>query len=139
MLANNLHGTSGYICPILNARQEEVYSAIFQADSKNTKEIFSSSAININNLIEMFNNKYNDKEIFFIGEGLDKFKNKISKELKHRAVFSPAYYNLLRAGILCSISRKKLVKKTFSIKSNTIEPLYCSKYQINCAKKTYVI
>ncbi|MBO7250323.1 MAG: tRNA (adenosine(37)-N6)-threonylcarbamoyltransferase complex dimerization subunit type 1 TsaB [Clostridia bacterium] len=51
-LAYNLLGYSGFICPVMNARRSQVYTAIFESDGKTLRRITEDEAISIAELDE---------------------------------------------------------------------------------------
>ena len=66
-LAYNLRGIEGIICPCMNARREQVYTAIFRGDGKNIERVTDDMALSISELKEELS-EY-DENIFFCGDG----------------------------------------------------------------------
>ena len=49
-LAANLVGTSGLICPVMNARRSQVYTALFRSDGNTLERLLPDSAMSIEEL-----------------------------------------------------------------------------------------
>lgn len=149
VLACSLYETHGLICPILSARSDEVYTAVYRADNHNNektsqskkkakdeniilKELFPSTAIKIENFIPILK-QYNceGENIFFVGEGAVAFNEILSASLGEKAIFVPSYLNYARAGILAGIGSRKLeYKNKIPDHENIITPLYCRKSEL---------
>lgn len=65
-LAYNLHGAGGIICPCMNARRGQVYTAIFE-DGEEMKRITEDMAISIEELQSLLSNF--EGEVHFTGDG----------------------------------------------------------------------
>jgi len=66
-LAENLRLCGGLICPVMNARRSQVYTALFISDGKSVKRITEDSAISISELDEQLS-KYGEP-VSFCGDG----------------------------------------------------------------------
>ena len=68
-LAFNLVGFSGLICPVMNARRSQVYTALFRSDGKELERLTEDMAIPISELDELLS-KYGEP-VRFCGDGYD--------------------------------------------------------------------
>lgn len=75
-LAHNLKGVNGIICPVMDARCNQVYTAIFEADGVNVTRLTDDMAISIDDLSNIL--KEYEKNIFLVGDGADLCYNKFS-------------------------------------------------------------
>ena len=66
-LAYNLKGYSGILCPVMNARRNQVYNALFESDGLNIKRLCPDRALSIEELDEEL--CMLDKPIFLCGDG----------------------------------------------------------------------
>ncbi len=66
-LANNLRGSGGIICPAMNARRGQVYTAIFEDTKEGIKRLTPDMAIAVTELAEMLSTY--EGEIRFCGDG----------------------------------------------------------------------
>ena len=68
-LAYNLIGTKGLICPVMNARRSQVYTALFKSDGENLTRVSEDNAIAISELDAIL---ADTKEVVsFCGDGYD--------------------------------------------------------------------
>ena len=68
-LAQNLVFKSGLICPVMNARRSQVYTALFRSNGKELERIMPDSALSIDELDEILS-LYNEP-ISLVGDGYD--------------------------------------------------------------------
>lgn len=97
-LAYNLCGVSGLICPILDARRGQVYTAIYRFDSSGKPEVLEDQmAVSIEELSEKLRGF--DEKVTFLGDGVPAFQAKLCEELlPGRDIrFAPANMNRQRA------------------------------------------
>ena len=66
-LAYNLCGTVGIICPCMNARRGQVYTAIFHGDGKGIERLTEDSALSVEELSALLA-EYSEK-VYFCGDG----------------------------------------------------------------------
>ena len=69
-LAENLEGFSGLICPVMNARRDQVYTGAFL----NGKRVLDDSCMQVSELIEIIS-KY-DAPTYFVGDGYELLENR---------------------------------------------------------------
>ena len=70
-LAYNLRIVKGIICPVMNARRSQVYTAIFESDGKTLKRLSEDMAISIEELdarLEKYNNE--GLNVYLCGDGV---------------------------------------------------------------------
>lgn len=87
-LANNNALFNGIVCPILDARREQVYNSLF----KDGLRLCDDRALGIIELLDELKN-YEDK-ILFCGDGTLVFKDIIKETLGNKAVFAQRMQNL---------------------------------------------
>lgn len=105
-LAQNLVGTRGYICPILNARKGEVYTALYETKDGEINRITEYQAIKPQILCEQI--KGLENKITFLGDGVFEYKELLISQLGGQARW-PSINNLLpRASSLAILGLKKL-------------------------------
>lgn len=78
-MAYNLFGYKGYICPIMDARRNQVYSGIYHFEEGKLKCDMPQCQIDIDELIDNINEKYN--HIIFLGDGVKVYKEKINEKV----------------------------------------------------------
>lgn len=112
-LAYNFYGASegDIICPIMDARREQVYTGIYYfTEDKQAEGLLSecqkkykmvtlkeASAIMISELIEELNALGNDRRVIFLGDGVPVYQNVVAEKMKVPYFFAPATGNRQRA------------------------------------------
>lgn len=115
------------ILPLLDARREEFYYALYKVENKDLEEIFPPKPILFKDLIMLFeaDNEYN-----VIGEGVEKFKSLLNNNqltLKNLKIYSGNVN-------LCSAASVALLAEKIDIKYNLkfiaeLEPIYLKDFQ----------
>ncbi len=73
----------GIVCPILDARRQSVYTALFL----NYEQILLDSQLKIEQLLVEINRLSSDNKVLFVGDGVAKYRDIISESLGDRAKF----------------------------------------------------
>ena len=95
-LAYNMRGHSGVICPVMNARRSQVYTAIFESDGENLVRVSEEMAIGADELDERLSGYA--CPVYLVGDGievaLECFKKTKAKaapeELRYQSAYSVA-------------------------------------------------
>ena len=75
-LAYNMWGSSRLICPIMDARRKQVYTALYRFDKADRLEtIFKQTPMDIIELITLLNDR--NEEVVFVGDGIDVYSQTI--------------------------------------------------------------
>ncbi|MBQ9112227.1 MAG: tRNA (adenosine(37)-N6)-threonylcarbamoyltransferase complex dimerization subunit type 1 TsaB [Clostridia bacterium] len=77
-LAYNLSGFGGLICPVMNARRSQVYTALFRSDGKTLTRLMPDSAIAISELDDILCT-YVGETVMLCGDGYDITKEGLKK------------------------------------------------------------
>lgn len=97
---------NGIICPILDARRNQVYNGLFESDGRKLKRISDDRALPLEDLLNELKNT--DKNIIFMGDGVPVFKTAIADSLKERAFFAPLPLVFNQAASIAQIGLEKL-------------------------------
>ena len=95
-LAYNLQGFDGILCPVMNARRKQVYTAIFEQKGSITARLLPDSAISIAELDELL--AQYDAPIYLVGDGYEITAENLKKttplptpeRLRHQSAYSVA-------------------------------------------------
>lgn len=93
------------IVPMIDARRERVYTGIYSWEKDNLITLMEPDVLEINQLLEMLNSKY--ENIVVNGDGSLLFKELISDRLKDKVQFSTIGQNASRAASICELALKK--------------------------------
>lgn len=107
-MAYNFFGSSSLIVPIMDARRNQVYTAIYEFDKESLITIMEPCALDIRELIEELNKK--QKSIILTGDGIPSYAIVLEEELKNKFYFAPAHLNRQRAGAVGALARIYLQK-----------------------------
>ncbi|MDD7219905.1 MAG: tRNA (adenosine(37)-N6)-threonylcarbamoyltransferase complex dimerization subunit type 1 TsaB [Clostridia bacterium] len=100
-LAYNLYDTQGLVCPIMDARRNQVYTGIYCFSDHRLEVIKPQWAAPIEELIEELNAR--KETVTFLGDGVPVFRNIIEENLKVPFSFAPAHVNKQRAGSVAAL------------------------------------
>ncbi|MGI6236002.1 MAG: tRNA (adenosine(37)-N6)-threonylcarbamoyltransferase complex dimerization subunit type 1 TsaB [Candidatus Excrementavichristensenella sp.] len=104
VLAAGKYGFIGTICPILDARREQVYAAAYSfSEGEVPKIILAEDALPLLRYLE----KIPEGRLLFVGDGVPVHKEKIRGILGERALFSPDCTGQLRCGVACYLAARK--------------------------------
>ena len=76
-LAENAKGLRGIIVPAMDARREQVYTAIFASDGEGVRRLTPDSAISTKELAELLRD-YSNEKIYVVGDGYATAKRGLS-------------------------------------------------------------
>ena len=113
-LAYNVFGCEDIICPIMNARRNQVYTGIYtfskkagEKEGRNLVEpvfqvIKMQMAVSIEELAERLN-RYR-RPVVFLGDGVPVYENVLAEKLTVPYSFAPAYMNRQRAAVVGTLA-----------------------------------
>lgn len=114
------------ISPIMDARREQVYNAVYEWQDGELKEMEAPRALGISELCEELA-KY-DKKTVFLGDGVPVYKEIIIDKLGDKAVFAPSCANAQRASAL-AVPAEKMFKEGKYQNCFDVAPTYLRKSQ----------
>lgn len=103
-LAFNLYYVNGLICPIMDARRNQVYTGIYRYEGNEMVTVMEPCAVSIEELIEKLRS-LND-EVVFTGDGIPVFQEKLCDTLGDKCSFAPAHMARQRAGAIACLGAK---------------------------------
>ncbi|MBQ2100976.1 MAG: tRNA (adenosine(37)-N6)-threonylcarbamoyltransferase complex dimerization subunit type 1 TsaB, partial [Lachnospiraceae bacterium] len=78
-LAYNLYGCEAVVCPIMDARRNQVYTGIYEFTAKNElKSVMDQSAMDIHDLLRELERI--NKKVIFLGDGVAVYRGVIESE-----------------------------------------------------------
>lgn len=93
-LAYNLYGTKGLICPIMDARRNQVYTGIYSFE-EGFHIVCEQKAIPVAELIEFLNEE--GQKVTFLGDGVPVYADMLEEGLGIEHAYAPAHMNRQRA------------------------------------------
>ena len=101
-LAYNLWGTDKQVCPIMDARRQQVYTGLYTFEDGKLNTIIAQCAVDISEIVEKINET--GKEVIFLGDGVPVFAEYIAQNLKVPYEFAPATCNRQRAASVAALA-----------------------------------
>lgn len=99
-LAYNMWGYNGVVCPIMDARRNQVYTGIYSLKN-GFCPIMAQCPADIRELAEKLNNL--GEKAVFLGDGVPVYKDILKAEMKAPYEFAPAHMNRQRAGAVAAL------------------------------------
>jgi len=103
-LAYNYFGTDRLICPIMDARREQVYTGLYEFENDELKVLKEATAEPIEETVKRVNS-YN-RHVIFLGDGVSVFKEKIQSLIEVPVTFSDAAKCMQSAASVATLGLK---------------------------------
>lgn len=100
-LAYNLWGSDSIICPIMDARRNQVYTGIYCFKDGKLEILMDQDAMDIHDLLAKLEDY--DKEVIFLGDGVGVFAGVIDEEFKMAHRYAPAHMNRQKASAVAAL------------------------------------
>ncbi|NWG01350.1 MAG: tRNA (adenosine(37)-N6)-threonylcarbamoyltransferase complex dimerization subunit type 1 TsaB [Syntrophaceae bacterium] len=119
VLASQIAPTPYLICPILDARKQEVYAAFYRYQQRNTlKRISPYQAIRPEDLVKNIK-----EETIFLGNGVKTYKNSLQSSLSSFAIFSPTCLHFCHGSMVAELG-SDLLREGKTLDLATLVPIY---------------
>lgn len=99
-MAYNLYGASGLICPIMDARRNQVYTGIYRFE-KEFQTVMPQDAMDVGELAEKLNGF--GERVIFLGDGVPVYGAQLAEKLTVPFDFAPAHANRQRAAAVAAL------------------------------------
>ena len=116
----------GIIIPIIDCKNNNVYSAIFSKENNTYKQIGKNISDNIDNAISLYKANAENKNITFVGDGSILYKDLLNSRLSNKLIFSNK--NTQSSISLAKCAYAKYLEGLYG-DSNNLSPLYLRKSQ----------
>jgi len=97
-LAFNLYGTDKLICPIMDARRNQVYTGLYEFKDTEFVTVESQQAIGIDEIAEKINKI--GRAVIFLGDGVEVYQEQLKTLMKVSYSFAPLHLSKQRAGAI---------------------------------------
>ncbi len=101
-LAYNLWGTDKLVCPLMDARRQQVYTGLYTFEKGQLITKLSQCAVDIGEITEKINEI--GKEVIFLGDGVPVFKEYLEEYLTVSFCFAPASCHIQRAACVAALA-----------------------------------
>lgn len=120
-LAYNMFGTSHLICPMMDARRNQVYTGLYEFKQGEFHTLKQQTAVAVEEIIKEINGL--GREVFFLGDGVAAYREVIQEITEISYQFAPAHMNRQRAGAIGALGIE-LLKKGQVEAADQHEPVY---------------
>lgn len=114
-------GSQGLVSPVMNARREEVYTALFRYKNDQEEQLAPFQAVAAKEWVETL--KEYDEPILFAGDGVLPYREVWKESLQEKALLPSAVFLTARASAVAWLGRDKL-QKGHHDDLYTLKPLY---------------
>ncbi len=132
VIAGGICFTDDLICPIMDARRNQVYTAVYRYEKQNLVRLTEYMAVDINEHLQTL--KAYENKVIFMGDGVGVYKEAIEEALGEKALFAPNFCNLQHASVL-GIMAEKLYAEGKGEDPSTFVPMYLRKSQAEREKE----
>ena len=118
----------GLVCPIMDARRGQVYTALYQVKEGEYIPLLEEAAMDIQDLFQKLEEQGFREPITFVGDGVPVFFDTIKENLKIPSRFLPAFSNYQRPALIAYLGSRYL-KEGNVVKAAGFLPIYLRKSQ----------
>lgn len=101
-LAMNAWGTGALVCPIMDARRDQVYTGLYRFEDGHLKVVRKGSPMAVTELTAILNEM--GDAVLFLGDGVPVYREVLDKELTADHTYAPAHMARQRAGALAVLA-----------------------------------
>lgn len=122
-LSRNIKNFTGLICPVLNARKNELYNAVYKGtDYERLTDYRAISPVKLaDNLLSY------EQEIIMLGDAVSEYKDFFREKLDRKIHFASLDNNFPRAVHIAHLGIEKYRKNTAGFDYKSLQPLYIRK------------
>jgi len=118
VLASQISPAPYLICPLLDARKQEVYAAFYRFEKNTMNRLSDYQAIKPEDLVKSIK-----EQTIFVGEGAKNYREFLLKSLSSLALFPPAPFHLAHGSVVAKLGFE-LLEKGESLDLSTFAPIY---------------
>lgn len=101
-LAYNFYDTDKLICPMMDARRQQVYTGVYTFENHQLKVLRPQTTAAVTEVIEWLADY--GKEVIFLGDGVPVYRALLEEKMQTPYSFAPAHMNRQRAGAVASLA-----------------------------------
>ena len=107
-LAYDLWGTDKIVCPIMDARRNQVYTGIYEFCDGKLQILENQMAVSVTEIAEKLNAL--GREVIFLGDGVPVYRKTLAEVMKIPYSFAPAHMNRQRASAVAVLGAQYYVQ-----------------------------
>ncbi|MBQ7077188.1 MAG: tRNA (adenosine(37)-N6)-threonylcarbamoyltransferase complex dimerization subunit type 1 TsaB [Lachnospiraceae bacterium] len=125
-LAFNIAGFDGVICPMIDAKHNEVFSGIYRIKVGKSECVRVDRPTLVVDLIEELNAL--GEAVMFVGDGIAAYKDVIDEKIKVEHEYAPTHVALQRASCVC-LAAVEMIENGETVSAQMMRPEYLKKSQ----------
>lgn len=125
-LAYNLYWTKGIICPLMDARRNQVYTGLYKWLANDFEVVMEQKPLAIEEICQKINKA--GEEVVFLGDGVKVFKEELESLIKVDFSFAPIHLLKQRAGAIGALG-VEYFKKGILVDPDEFAPTYLRESQ----------
>lgn len=129
-LAYNIYGSDKLICPLMDARRNQVYTGIYsftrgEDGSLRMEEYLAQCAVDVAEIADRLNRLGESlkKEVIFLGDGVPVYKAVLTEKMAVPYSFAPAHCNRQRAGAVATLA-EQYYREGRTVSADEHQPVY---------------
>ncbi len=104
-IAHNIPYTNHRICPIMDARRNHLYTALYEWEDNILNRLTDHMVIPVKDIIK--NLQKENKKVIFMGDGIDVYREEMKDALGELAYFAPPGLKLQRGATVATLAMEK--------------------------------
>lgn len=137
-MAYNFYGTKYYICPIMDARRNQVYTGVYHFEGEKIICDLPQCAIGIDELVKKLESL--NEEVVFTGDGIPVFREYIDENMKNVHSYAPPHLSRQRAACVAALGKQYYISgKTETAEEHVPDYLRLSQAERERKEKTEVL
>lgn len=120
-LAYNMATTKSIICPIIDARRNQVFTGLYKCENGDIVTVSEQKAVDILDIIEEINEL--GKDVVFVGDGVNSFADTIKENIKVSYELAPVHMREQKAGAVGALALR-YYEQGKVVDSDKFEPEY---------------
>lgn len=125
-LAYNVGLCEKLVCPLLNARRGQVYTALYQGDITKIRRLTEYMAVGLDEITGLIHTK--GQPVIFLGDGAIVYKQEIKDALGDLSITSSSAFSMPRASSVAFLGIETLVRGEYQ-SAEDLEPFYLRRSQ----------
>jgi tRNA threonylcarbamoyladenosine biosynthesis protein TsaB len=125
-LAYNIAHTNALVCPIMDARREQVYTSLYRREGDRYARIMAYSAIPVEKLTEELLSY--QEHVLFVGDGIPAYRELLTEKMGGKALFAPPYLAYQRASAVAWLG-SKMAQNGDCVSYRDLKPFYLRQSQ----------
>lgn len=136
--AYNLYGAGALICPIMDARRNQVYTGVYHFEGEKIICDLPQCAIGIDELVKKLESL--NEEVVFTGDGIPVFREYIDENMKNVHSYAPPHLSRQRAACVAALGKQYYISgKTETAEEHVPDYLRLSQAERERKEKTEVL